>query len=115
MKALKKDILFAPALLVVGILLFLLRFTGISAHIVISILGIIVLAAYTVLRKKEWKIPVLEIIMRAFYALALISGIIIMNVTGVVALAVVHKVSAALFVLSLAVLFVHKLIVTRKA
>ncbi len=115
MKALKKDILFAPALLVVGILLFLLRFTGISAHIVISILGIIVLAAYTILTKKEWKIPVLEIIMRAFYALALISGIVIMNVTGVVALAVVHKVSAALFVLSLAVLFVHKLIVTRKA
>ena len=43
----KKDLIFAPAMLVVGILLFMLRATGMTAHIIISVLGIAVLAAYT--------------------------------------------------------------------
>ena len=105
----KKDMIFTPALLVIGILLFLLRATGMTAHIAISVVGILVLAAYTVLTKKDWKIPALEIIMRAFYGIALITGIVIMNVHGVAALAIIHKASAALFVILLAVLFVTKL------
>ena len=110
----KKDLIFAPAMMVIGIMLFLLRATGMTAHIVISVIGILVLAAYTVFTKKEWKIPVLEIIMRAFYGIALITGIVIMNVRGIVALAIIHKVGAALFVVALAVLFVHKLIKAKK-
>ena len=43
------------------------------------------------------------------YGIALITGIVIMNVHGVAVLAIVHKASAALFVVLLAVLFVLKL------
>ena len=63
----KKDLIFTPAMLVIGFLLFLLKATGMTAHIVISIIGIFVLIAYAVLTKKEWKLPALEILMRAFY------------------------------------------------
>ena len=80
----KKDFIFAPILLAVGILLFLLRVTGMTAHIAVSVIGIVVLAAYTVTTKKTWKIPALEILMRAFYGIALITGIVIMNVHGIV-------------------------------
>ena len=52
-----------------------------TAHIIISVLGIVALAAYTVTTKKDWKIPALEIIMRAFYGIALITGGIILKVT----------------------------------
>ena len=105
----KKDLIFAPAMLLVGILLFLLRATGMTAHIVISVIGVLVLIAYTVLTKKDWKVPVLEVLMRVFYGVALITGIVIMNVHGIAALAIIHKASAALFVVLLAVLFVMKL------
>ena len=101
--------IFTPALLVIGILLFLLRATGMTAHIAISVVGILVLAAYTVLTKKDWKIPALEIIMRAFYGIALITGIVMMNVHGIAAVAIIHKVCAALFVVLLAVLTAMKL------
>ena len=105
----KKDLIFAPVMLAVGILLFLLRATGMTAHIAISVFGIVALAAYTVATKKEWKIPALEILMRAAYGIALITGIVLMKVHGIAALAIVHKAGAALFVLLLVVLFVHKL------
>ena len=111
----KKDWIFTPALLVIGILLFLLRATGITAHIVVSVIGVLVLIAYTVLTKKEWKIPALEIIMRACYGIALITGIVIMNVHGIVALAVIHKVSAVLFLALLVVLLVSKAVSNKKA
>lgn len=111
----KKDLIFAPIMLAIGILLFLLRATGMTAHIAISVIGVLVLIVYAVLTRKEWKIPALEIIMRAFYGIALITGIVIMNVHGVAALAIIHKVSAALFVVALVVLFVHKLMKTKKA
>lgn len=105
----KKDFIFSTALLLIGILLFLLRATGMTAHIVISVVGILVLAAYTVVTKKQWKIPGLEIAMRACYGIALISGIIIMNVRGIAAFSVVHKAGAALFVILLVFLLIHKL------
>lgn len=111
----KKDFIFAPALLVIGVLLFLLRATGMTAHIAISVAGILVLGVYTALTVKEWKIPALEILMRACYGIALISGIVIMNVRGIAALAIVHKASAAVFVALLVVLFAHKLIAAKKA
>lgn len=111
----KKDLIFAPILLVVGVLLFLLKLTGMYAHIAISAVGVAALIVYSVLTKKEWKAPALEIAMRLFYGIALITGIIILNVSGLSALAVIHKICAALFVVLLAVLFVHKLIKGEKA
>lgn len=111
----KKDLIFAPLMLILGILLFLLKFTGMPAHIAVSVAGVLVLVVYAVLTKKEWKIPALEILMRVFYGIALISGVVIMNVHGIAALSIIHKACAALFLLSLVILFVHKLIKSKKA
>ena len=47
----KKDLIFAPVLLLVGILLFLLKATGMTAHIAISVVGII--AVILVLNSKK--------------------------------------------------------------
>ena len=110
----KKDVIFTPFLLLIGVLLALLSVTGMVAHIAISVVGILVLGAYTALTKKSWKIPALEIIMRACYGIALITGVVVMNVQGVAAVAIVHKVSAALFAVLLVVLFVHKLATAKK-
>lgn len=111
----KKDLIFAPIMLVIGIALFLLKATGITAHIALSVVGVAVLIAYAVLTKKEWKIPELEVLMRVFYGVALVSGIVIMNVTGVIPLVILHKACAALFFVLLVVLFAHKLINSKKA
>ena len=105
----KKDLIFAPILLVLGVALFMLKLTGMTAHIILSVVAALVLVAYTVLTKKEWKIPALEILMRVGYGIALISGIVIMNVHGIAPLAIIHKVCAALFVVLLAVILVSKL------
>ena len=109
----KKDLAFAPILLVVGVLLFLLSVTGMGAHIAISAVGVVALIAYTVLTKKEWRIPALEIAMRAFYGAALISGIVI-RLRWISALSVIHKASAAIFVALLVAIFVHKLITEKR-
>lgn len=109
----KKDFIFAPILLIVGILLFLLRATGLTAHIIISVFGIVVLVGYTVTTKKQWKIPALEILMRACYGIALITGIVIKNVHGIAALGIAHKASAGLFVLLLVVLTAQKLVANK--
>ena len=114
-RKMKKDLIFSTALLAVAVLLFLLRFTGISVHIAISIVGVIALVVYTVLTKKEWKIPALEIIMRACYGIALITGPIVMKINDILALQIAHRASAALFGVLLVVLFVHKLIANKKA
>lgn len=111
----KKDLVFTPVMLVIGALLFLLRATGMTAHIVVSAVGVLVLVVYAVLTKKEWKIPALEVIMRAFYGIALITGVVIMNVHGIVALAIIHKVSAVLFMALIIVLFTHKAVTNKKA
>jgi hypothetical protein len=105
----KKDMIFTPILLLIAIGLFLLKATGLGAHIAIAVVGIVVLAAYTAATKKQWKIPALEILMRASYGIALVTGIVVMNVSGIAALAIVHKAFAALFVILLVVLFARKL------
>ena len=105
----KKDFIFAPILLVVGVLLGLLKATGMTAHIILSGVGVIALVAYTVLTKKSWKIPALEIGMRASYGSALISGIVL-KIKYIAIIGIFHKIFAALFVASLVVIFIQKLI-----
>ena len=105
----KKDLIFAPILLVVGVLLGLLKMTGMTVHIVLSVVGVIALVVYTVLTKKEWKIPALEIGMRVSYGLALISGIVL-KIKYVVVIGILHKIFAVLFIVALIVAFAHKLI-----
>ena len=109
----KKDMIFAPALLLIAIALFLYGATGLAAHIIISVVGILVLAVYTSATRKEWKTPALEIAMRVFYGIALITGVI-SNATDILALDIVHKVSGALFAVLLVVLFVKKLAANKK-
>ena len=111
----KKDLIFSPVMLLIGVLLFLLRATGMIVHIAISAVGILVLIAYTVLTKKDWRIPALEIIMRAFYGIALITGIVIMNVHDIAALSIIHKASAVLFMALIIVLLTHKAVMNKKA
>ena len=105
----KKDLIFAPILLVIGVLLYLLKVTGMTAHIILSVVGVVALVAYTVLNKKNWKIPALEIGMRVSYGIALISGIIL-KIKHIAIMGMFHKIFAALFVIALVVLFIHKLI-----
>ena len=111
----KKDFIFAPILLVIGVLLFLLRTTGMTAHIAISVVGLVLLIVYAVLTKKDWKLPALEVIMRAFYGIALITGVVIMNVHGIAALAIIHKVCAVLFMALIIVLLTCKIATKKKA
>ena len=111
----KKDLIFAPILLLVGAALCLLKLTGMTAHIAVSVVGLVILVVYAVLTKKEWKLPVLEIIMRAFYGIALISGVVMMNVDGMAAVAIMHKVSAVLFMVLIIVLLSYKLATKKKA
>ena len=108
----KKDLIFAPILLIVGVLLGLLKVTGMTAHIALSVVGLIVLIVYTVLTKKDWKIPALEIGMRASYGIALITGIVL-KIKYVAIIGIFHKIFAGLFLVALIVAFAHKLIVKK--
>ena len=102
-------------MIVIGVLLFLLRSTGLNAHIAISVVGAVTLIAYSVLTKKDWRLPALEIIMRVFYGIALISGIVIMNAHGIAAIAIIHKICAVLFMALLIILLTHKVATNKKA
>ena len=110
----KKNLIFTVALFVLAVALFLLRLTKLPVHIIVSVVGLAVLVAYTVMTKKEWKMPALEIAMRASYGLALITWVVVMNVHSVPALGIIHKVLAMLFTILLIVLFVLKVIANKK-
>lgn len=106
----KKNILFLIPMLLVVVALFLLRATGMTAHIAVSVVGLVLLIAYTVATKKEWKNPALEILQRVCYGIALITGVVLMNVHGIAAVSIIHKISAVLFVILLADVEIHKAI-----
>ena len=106
----KKNVLFLIPMVIVAVLLFMLRATGMKAHIAVSVIGLVILIAYTVATKKEWKNPALEILQRVCYAVALITGVVLMNVHGIAAISIIHKVSAVLFVILLACVEIHKAI-----
>lgn len=110
MKALKKDLIFTIPMVLITAALFMLKLTGMTAHVALSFVGVAVLTVYAVATRKEWKLPPLEIVMRALYAIALITGIVIMNIDGILAVSIIHKISAGLSLLSLIVLFIHKAI-----
>lgn len=110
----KKKLLFLIPMVIVAVLLFMLRATGMKVHIAVSLIGLLLLIAYTVATKKEWKKPVLEILERVFYAVALITGVVLMNVHGIVAVSIIHKMSAVLFAVLLVYTEVHKVIENNK-
>ena len=104
----RKNVLLLIPIAVVTVLLFMFRATGMPAHIAVSVSGVLLLAAYTVLTKESWRCPALEVVTRLLYAIALISGIVLMNVHGINAIAIVHKISAALFAVILIATEIHK-------
>lgn len=104
----KKNVLLLIPMIAVVILLFMLRATGMTAHIIVSVIGLLLLVAYTVATKKEWKCPTVEIVERVCYGIALITGVILMNVHGIAFVSVIHKISAVLFAVLLAVSQIHK-------
>ena len=106
----KKNFLFVIPMVIASVLLFMLRKTGMPVHIIVSVIGLLILVAYALATKKDWKIPVLEILERVFYAIALITGVVIMNVHGILAISIIHKVSAVLFVILLVLTEIHKAI-----
>ena len=106
----KKNVLFLIPMVVVAVLLFMLRETGMKAHIAVSVIGLLILVAYALATKNEWKCPAFEITERVFYAVALITGAILMNIHGVEIISIIHKLSATLFVLMLIVTEIHKIV-----
>jgi len=106
----KKNILFLIPMLLIVVALFLLRVTGMKVHIAVSVVGLVLIVAYTLATKKEWKCPALEIIQRVFYAIALITGVVLMNVHGIAAISIIHKISAVLFLILLIVCEIQKAI-----
>ena len=106
----KKKMLFLIPMVIVAVLLFTLRWTGMMVHIGISVLGLLLLIGYTIATKKEWRNKKLEILLRVCYGIALITGVILMNVHGVAIISIIHKISAVLFVIVLADVEIHKAI-----
>ena len=103
-----KNRIFLAAMLAVALLLFLLRMTGMTAHILLSVLGLAVMIPFTLKTRKEWKIPALEVLMRVMYLVAIVTGGALMKIHGAAALGMVHKIGAALFVVLLLVLYIPK-------
>ena len=87
----KKNVLLI-AVVILAALLFMFRLKGFPAHIGVSVIGLVVLIAYTVATKKSWKLPALEILYRICYAVALISGIVLMNVHGIIGVMVLKPI-----------------------
>lgn len=106
----KKNLFFIIPMVIVAALLFMLRATGLKVHIAVSVLGLVILIAYTLATKKEWRNPVLEILQRVCYGIALITGVVLMNLHGIAVASIIHKISAVLFVILLVVTETHKAI-----
>ena len=106
----KKNVLFLIPMVIVAVLLFMLRATGMKVHIAVSVVGLALLVAYTLATKKEWKNKKLEILQRVCYGIALITGVVLMNVHGIAAFSVIHKISAVLFAVLLIVCETPKIV-----
>ena len=105
-----KQKLFYFAMLLISVLLFLLRLTGIGVHIALSVVGVLLLVVYAIKCRKEWHLPAAEIALRILFAVAFISGIVLMTPAYSSALSIVHKISAAASTVLLLVLYVPTLI-----
>ena len=100
-----KNKIFLVVMLVISALLFLLRMTGMTVHIVLSLIGVAALVADVVFSRKDWKSPALAIILRVLYAVALFSGVVL-KVIYLPLVSIAHKVSAAAFAVLLLVMYI---------
>ena len=106
----KKNVLFLVPMLIVAVLLFMLRATGMKVHIAVSVVGLVLLVSYTLATKKEWRNPALEILQRVCYGIAIITGVVLINVYGIAVVSIVHKISAVLFAILLIVCEIQKVV-----
>ena len=104
----KKNAFFMLAMAIVSMLLAFLSKTGMTAHIVISVLGLAIMIPFTLKTKSEWTKAPLEVLMRVMYLIAIVTGGVMMNVHGVAVVGIVHKVCALLFAVLLLVLYIPK-------
>ena len=105
----KKNLIFLISMVIVSVLLFLLRYTGLVPHIVVSVIGLVLMISLTVKNTKSWKIPALEVIMRFAYLVAIVTGGLIMKIQ-IPALSIAHRIGAVIFVILLLVLYIPKVI-----
>ena len=110
----KKNVIFPVLIILATVALFMLKITKMPVHIVVSIVGLALLISFSLLTRKSWKLPAVEIITRVFYFVAMVTGIILMNVHGIAVLSVVHKLSAVLFAVLFIFLSIHKTIAKGK-
>lgn len=103
-----KNRFFLISMLIVSALLCVLRMTGLTAHIVVSVVGLAIMVPISIATRKEWKIPAPEVIMRVMYFVAIVTGGALMKVHGVAALGIVHKIGAAVFMVLLLALYLPK-------
>ena len=103
-----KNLFFMISMIAVSLLLFLLRMTGLTAHMIVSILGLAVMIPFTLKTKSTWSKTPLEILMRVMYLVAIVTGGALMKVHGLALLGVVHKIGAVLFLVLLLVLYIPK-------
>ena len=105
----KKNLIFLISMVIVSVLLFLLRYTGLVPHIVVSVIGLVLMISLTVKNTKSWKIPALEVIMRFEYLVAIVTGGLIMKIQ-IPALSIAHRIGAVIFVILLLILYIPKVI-----
>ena len=103
-----KNRFFLISMIIVSALLCALRTTGLTAHIVVSVVGLVIMIPITIATRKGWKIPALEVIMRAMYLVAVVTGGALMKIHGVPVINIVHKIGAAVFMILLLVLYIPK-------
>ena len=114
-----KTIIFTVVMAIISALLFLLKTTGMNIHILLGILGFVVTVGYTLMIKKDFKklskiSVVSEILMRIFYAVALISGFMLKVIEERAVVAKVHKIAAVIFTILLVVISIKKLLAKKQ-
>ena len=104
-------ILYAIFMIAISILLFALKLTGMKIHIALGVAACIITIVYTILTRKKVKENfniVLEIAMRVFLAIALVSGFLLKPFRTIFVISIIHKLSAIVFVIVLLIINVKK-------
>ena len=114
-----KTILYTISMIIISVLLFLLKITGMKMHIVLGILALVITIAYTLSIKKEFKEfskknIVMEILMRICLAIALITGFLLKPFGTFLIVSIIHKLAAIIFTVILLVINIKKIFVDKK-
>ena len=114
-----KTILYTIFMIIILILLFLLKVTGMKLHIVFGILALIITITYTLLIRKNLKeyskkSIIMEILMRICLAIALITGFLFKPFGTVFVISIIHKIAAIVFTILLLAININKIFIKKK-